>query len=254
MFYYLDTQPAIKKCSIKMATKAPKNIAPIKADTLRARLQNMCAKSVEFAANIDEQHVFISTGNRKTGFAVPSVSLIPVRDCGNCSSCSRLCYDIRNDMYPTVMDTRARNSAIAHNAVNRYFAEIETACKAFRFFRWHVGGDILNSEYWRGVVRVALSNPDCSFLIFTKMYDIVNAYIQDGGEIPSNLQVIYSDWPGAKMNNPYNFPTSSPVFADGSTAAPAGAVGCPGDCSSCAVMGSGCWTLKKGEGVKFNAH
>lgn len=237
-----------------MATKAPKNIKPIKADSLKYRLQNMCNKAAEMALNIDEQHVFISTGNRKTGFAVPSVSLIPVKDCGNCSSCSRLCYDIRNDMYPSVMDTRARNSAIAHNAVDRYFREIETACKAFRFFRWHIGGDILDYNYLLGVIRVAVNNPGCSFLIFTKMYDLVNRFVEAGGVIPSNLQIIFSDWPGAKMDNPYNFPTSSPVFADGTTAAPADAIECPGDCSSCAVMGAGCWTLKAGQGVKFNAH
>lgn len=237
-----------------MATKAPKNIKPIKADSLKYRLQNMCNKAAELALNIDEQHVFISTGNRKTGFAVPSVSLIPVKDCGNCSSCSRLCYDIRNDMYPSVMDTRARNSAIAHNAVDRYFKEIETACKAFRFFRWHIGGDILDYRYLLGVIRVAVNNPGCSFLIFTKMYDLVNRFVEAGGVIPSNLQIIFSDWPGAKMNNPYKFPTSSPVFADGTTAAPADAIECPGDCSSCAVMGAGCWTLKAGQGVKFNAH
>jgi hypothetical protein len=237
-----------------MATKAPKNIKPIKADSLKYRLQNMCNKAAEMALNIDDQHVFISTGNRKTGFAVPSVSLIPVKDCGNCSSCSRLCYDIRNDMYPSVMDTRARNSAIAHNAVNRYFKEIETACKAFRFFRWHIGGDILDYNYLLGVIRVAVNNPGCSFLIFTKMYDLVNYFVEAGGVVPSNLQIIFSDWPGAKMDNPYKFPTSSPVFADGTTAAPADAIECPGDCSTCAVMGAGCWTLKAGQGVKFNAH
>lgn len=237
-----------------MATKAPKNIKPIKADSLKYRLQNMCNKAAEMALNIDEQHVYISTGNRKTGFAVPSVSLIPVKDCGNCSSCSRLCYDIRNDMYPSVMDTRARNSAMARNAVDRYFKEIETACKAFRFFRWHIGGDILDYNYLLGVIRVAVNNPGCTFLIFTKMYDLVNYFVEAGGVIPSNLQIIFSDWPGAKMDNPYKFPTSSPVFADGTTAAPADAIECPGDCSTCAVMGAGCWTLKAGQGVKFNAH
>ena len=237
-----------------MAIKSPKNISPIKAENLAYKLRYMCEKASNLVPDLDEQHVFISTGNRKTGFAVPSVSLIPVKDCGNCSCCSRLCYDIRNDMYPTTMDTRARNSAIAHNAVDRYFAEIESACKAFRFFRWHVGGDILNERYLAGVIAVALSNPHCRFLIFTKMYDLVNAFVAAGGVIPSNLQIIFSDWPGAKMTNPYNFPTSSPVFADGSTAAPVNAVDCPGNCSECAVMGSGCWTLKNGEGVRFNAH
>jgi hypothetical protein len=236
-----------------MANKA-KKINPISIDAMKTRLAKMVADREKFAQDLGANHVFISTGNRKTGFAVPSVSLIPVADCGNCSVCSRLCYDLRNDMYPTVMNTRARNSAIARNDIDRYFREISQACRAFRFFRWHVGGDMLSYEYFLYMIKVAEENSKTTFLAFTKCYSYVNRFVSEGGEIPSNFQVIFSDWPGAKMENPYNFPTSSPVFADGSTAAPADALDCPGNCSECAVMGSGCWTLKKGQGVKFMAH
>ena len=238
-----------------MATKAPKDIKPIKVDAMRTRLAKMINARDMFAADLDSAHVFISSGNRKTGFAVPSVSLIPVADCGNCAVCSRLCYDLRNDcIYNGVIDSRAKNSAIARNDRRRYFMEISGACKAFRFFRWHIGGDVLDLAYFIGMVNVALENPHCTFLAFTKMYALVNDYVAKGGTIPANFQLIFSDWPGAKMENPYLFPTSSPVFADGTTAAPANAIECPGDCSNCAVMGSGCWTLKAGQGVKFNAH
>ena len=84
--------------------------------------------------------------------------------------------------------------------------------------------------------------------------DSINEYVANGGEIPENLQLIFSAWPGMPLDNPYNFPTSSPRFIDGSCAAPEGAKECPGNCSECAVMGAGCWTLKAGEGVVFNAH
>lgn len=237
-----------------MATSAPKKINPIKIDLMKTRLAKMVSERENISTSLEDSHVYISAGNRKTGFAVPSVSLIPVADCGNCSSCSRLCYDLRNDMYNGVMSTRAKNSAIAHQDRRRYFMEISGACKAFRFFRWHVGGDILDMAYFLGMVSVAVDNPHCTFLAFTKMYDIINAFIAEGGVIPANLQIIFSAWPGANMANPYNMPVSSPLFADGSCAAPGGAISCPGDCSACAVMGSGCWNLKKGESVVFNAH
>ena len=237
-----------------MATTA-KAIKPIKIDAMKTRLAKMISARENFAADLENQHVFISSGNRKTGFSVPSVSLIPVADCGNCASCSRLCYDLRNDcIYNGVISSRAKNSAIAHNDMQRYFAEISNACKAFRFFRWHIGGDILNAEYFRNMIAVAIHNRHCKFLVFTKRYDIVNAAVGSGAGIPENLQVIFSAWPGAEMVNPYNFPVSSPLFVDGSHAAGPHAVDCPGDCSNCAVMGSGCWTLKRGEGVKFAAH
>ena len=238
-----------------MGTTSPKAIQPIKIDAMRTRLAKMISARDNFAKDLDNLHVFISSGNRKTGFSVPSVSLIPVADCGNCSSCSRLCYDLRNDcIYKGVTDTRAKNSAIAHNDRRRYFMEISGACKAFRFFRWHIGGDILDLAYLHGVINVALENPHCKFLIFTKRYNLVNSYLQDGGEIPANLQVIFSAWPGANMENPYNMPVSSPLFVDGSHAAGSDVINCPGDCSNCAVMGSGCWTLKNGQGVIFAAH
>lgn len=232
-----------------------KDIKPIKIEAMRTRLAKMVNARNEYAKDLDDIHVYISSGNRKTGFSVPSVSLIPVADCGNCSSCSRLCYDLRNDcIYNGVTSTRAKNSALAHNAIDRYFYEIKKACKAFRFFRWHIGGDILNAAYLAGVLDVAVCNPHCTFLIFTKRYDLINDYISNGGEIPSNLQVIFSAWPGANMVNPYNMPVSSPLFVDGSHAAGPDPISCPGDCSNCAVMGSGCWTLKRGQGVVFAAH
>lgn len=232
-----------------------KDIKPIKIEAMQARLTKMVNARNEYAKDLEDIHVYISSGNRKTGFSVPSVSLIPVADCGNCASCSRLCYDLRNDcIYNGVTSTRAKNSALAHNAIDRYFFEIKKACKAFRFFRWHIGGDILNAAYLAGVLDVAVCNPHCTFLIFTKRYDLINDYISNGGEIPSNLQVIFSAWPGAKMVNPYNMPVSSPLFVDGSHAAGPDPISCPGDCSNCAVMGSGCWTLKRGQGVVFAAH
>jgi hypothetical protein len=232
-----------------------KDIKPIKIEAMQTRLAKMVNARNEYAKDLEDIHVYISSGNRKTGFSVPSVSLIPVADCGNCASCSRLCYDLRNDcIYNGVTSTRAKNSALAHNAIDRYFFEIKKACKAFRFFRWHIGGDILNAAYLAGVLDVAVCNPHCTFLIFTKRYDLINDYISNGGEIPSNLQVIFSAWPGAKMVNPYNMPVSSPLFVDGSHAAGPDPISCPGDCSNCAVMGSGCWTLKRGQGVVFAAH
>lgn len=232
-----------------------KDIKPIKIEAMKTRLAKMVNARNEYAKDLEDIHVYISSGNRKTGFSVPSVSLIPVADCGNCSSCSRLCYDLRNDcIYNGVTSTRAKNSALAHNAIDRYFFEIKKACKAFRFFRWHIGGEILNAAYLAGVLDVAVCNPHCTFLIFTKRYDLINDYISNGGEIPSNLQVIFSAWPGAKMVNPYNMPVSSPLFVDGSHAAGPDPISCPGDCSNCAVMGSGCWTLKRGQGVVFAAH
>ena len=95
------------------------------------------------AIDVKNAHVKISYDNRKTTALVPSVSLIPVADCGNCAVCSRGCYDVRNVCYlPSVQKSRANNSAIFKYDPLRYMLEIKEAVKFLRFFRWHVGGDI----------------------------------------------------------------------------------------------------------------
>ena len=56
------------------------------------------------------------------------------------------------------------------------------------------------------------------------------------------------------MNNPYHFPEAHVRYKDKSTTAMADAKECEGNCSDCAITGSGCWTLKNGEQVIFNEH
>lgn len=235
--------------------KKPKNIAPLSAELFSKRTFTMLDMMNEFKKKLSEHHVYISKGNNKTGDLVPSVSLIPGYSCHNCSKCAPLCYDMRTDcMYPTVQRTRAINQAIAEGDPERYFREISEFCKDQEFFRWHVGGDILSWYYLLGIVTVAKKNPQCSFLIFTKMYGLVNDYVAEGHKIPDNLKIVFSAWVGMAMDNPYNFPTSNPLFFDGSATAHDGAKYCSGNCSECAVKKNGCFDLKPGEEVIFLAH
>lgn len=111
---------------------------------MKTRLSKAQAAYENALENVSDLHVKISDGNTKLG-AIPSVSLIPVMDCGNCSICSKSCYDLRNDMiYKEVIKTRAINSAIYHEDPERYFKEIDGYLD-YRFpraFRFHIGGDI----------------------------------------------------------------------------------------------------------------
>ena len=51
--------------------------------------------------------------------------------------------------------------------------------------------------------------------------------------------------------NPHNLPTSRPVWKG--ELVPSG-IWCGGDCSACAVKDEGCWSLKPGERILFEAH
>lgn len=64
---------------------------------MKTRLSKAQAAYEDAVENASDLHVKISEGNTKLG-AIPSVSLIPVMDCGNCAICAKSCYDLRNDM------------------------------------------------------------------------------------------------------------------------------------------------------------
>lgn len=92
---------------------------------MKNRLSKAQAAYENALENVENLHVKISEGNSKLG-AIPSVSLIPVMDCGNCAICAKSCYDLRNDLiYKEVIKTRSINSAIYHEDPERYFKEID---------------------------------------------------------------------------------------------------------------------------------
>ncbi len=206
--------------------------------------------------NVENLHVSISAGNTKLG-AIPSVSLLPVIDCGNCKACKLSCYDLRHDLiYKTVKSSRATNSAIYAADPERYFREIDAwlTLNYPRAFRWHIGGDIKGVEYLANMVKIAENHPDIKFLAFTKQFAVVNKYLDEGGQIPDNLNILFSGWVGQEMENPYDLPTTHPLFADGRTSAHDGARLCTGNCSECLKDDRLCWNCKPGDEIIFVAH
>ena len=206
--------------------------------------------------NVENIHVSISVGNTKLG-AIPSVSLLPVIDCGNCKACKLSCYDLRHDLiYKECKISRAKNSAIYAADPKRYFREIDAwlTLNYPRAFRWHIGGDIKGAEYLAGMVKIAENHPDVKFLAFTKQFVVVNSYLDAGGQLPNNLNIFFSGWVGLDMENPYNFPTTHPLFADGRTSAHDGAKLCTGNCSECLKEDRLCWNCKPGDEIIFVAH
>ena len=125
-----------------------------------------------------------------------------------------------------------------------------------RFFRFHVSGDIPYYDYLVKMMEIAGRNPHCQILCFTKRYEFVNHFVDScpGQEVPSNLHIIFSDWPGTEMPNPHHFPVAYVRFRDGFTQAPSDAQECGGNCTECACTEGGCWNLKYGGAVVFNEH
>ena len=123
-----------------------------------------------------------------------------------------------------------------------------------RFFRFHVSGDIPDMGYLLHMVSVARRNPHCELLCFTKKYELVNYWLDNGGNIPPNLHLVFSIWRGLPVNNKYDLPEAHVRYRDGTTTADDGAKECGGNCTECATTDEGCWILKRGEQVVFNEH
>lgn len=202
----------------------------------------------------------ISNGNSKLD-GIKNVSLPPVVTCGGgCKECKKYCYAVKIfNRLPDVRRAWADNLKLFITDSNRYFDAIVKATAIERVFRWHVSGDIVNKKYFDGMVQVALARPHCDFLAFTKQFEIVNAYIANGGTIPCNLHVIYSASPNAPTPNPYRLPECHINFANAEKNTYNASnfeytYNCTGNCRECVINGCGCFFLKHGDAVVINQH
>lgn len=192
--------------------------------------------------------IAISLGNTKLG-DIPNISLIPGKDCGDVP-CKRECYALK--AWKQYRETRCawtRNSKAAHKNPAQYFEQLSDFLerKHPAWFRWHVAGDILDQDYLENMKSVAQHFPSTRFLAFTKRHDLKYR------NIPSNLAVVFSMWPGwgseakaRKLGIPLAWmdDKSDPRI-------PESAIECPGSCENCAM----CWQLKRiGRDVTFKKH
>ena len=238
-----------------MSRKAPK-ARPNSAAAIRKVCETCATYTLQH--NGDNVKIHISTGNAKLG-GIYNVSLPPVTTCQNCGSCSKYCYAVKDyNQYPNTRTAWNENYMLFLTDPERYFDDIERAARLQRFFRWHVSGDIVNAEYFAGMIHVARENPKCEFLAFTKAYEIVNNAINNGAVIPSNLHLLFSAAPGNDMPNPHRLPECHINFADPTLNTYFGGAEyehhCNGNCEECIGTGCGCFFLKTGDAAIINQH
>lgn len=201
---------------------------------------------------MEQLNVSISKGNSKMG-AIPSVSLPPVTTCNPNAPCFRLCYATRiARRYKESKNAYQRNLDILNNDPNKYWLQVKAAASMVRFFRYHVAGDIPDITYFKNMVQIANDLPGTNFLAFTKQYDIVNLFLANGGTIPNNLKIIFSNWGDWKCSNPFNLPVCE-IILKGSQPSEDWKI-CGGNCTECACRGIGCWELKQGETIAIYQH
>lgn len=203
-------------------------------------------------------NIRISTTNSKLGYQIPSISLLPQCSCREDAPCKKGCYGKKGTfLYKNVIESQETNYVIYINNPKKYFDEIITylndALISYKYFRWHTVGDIVDANYFKGMIRTAQKCKQVKFLCFTKKFDIVNDFLKDGNTIPKNLKIIFSAWnKGFKVDNPYNLPVAYVFFKKETMNPdiPELAIPCGGHCPECLA----CWSLKPGQSVVFNQH
>lgn len=201
------------------------------------------------------EKISISQGNTKMG-KIQSVSLPPITTCRKGCACAKKCYAAKlARLRSNVSQAYERNLHILTEDPESYWMQVKVAVATSRYFRFHVSGDIVDMEYLREMVEIANQFKNTDILCFTKKYELVNDFIDEGNMIPDNLHLIFSVWPDMSYDNPYNLPEAHVIFKDGVTTADMNiAKECHGNCQMCALTEEGCWTLKNGEQVVFNEH
>lgn len=193
--------------------------------------------------------ISVSDGNRKIG-RVMNISTLPIHTCGNCSGCSKYCYDIKACMqYTNVINARAKNTVLAERNLDEYFNQLwnKMARRKKNFYlRFHVGGEIPSYEYLCKMIETARLFPHFTIWTYTKMYFLVAEYVRLHGDskaaaIPENMTIMLSEWRGMPLYNPYALPEFRVVFVSEGETFPSDCTWvCPGNCDICKEKRRGC--------------
>lgn len=195
----------------------------------------------------------VSNSNSKMG-NIKSVSLPRKITCPKDAPCTNSCYVKHFDWYKNVDRAYSRNLKLWKTDPVGFELQVKAAAYGVFYFRWHVSGDIPDARYLEMMCRIASELYRTTFLAFTKQYAIVNEYIKSGNTIPQNLKILFSEWPGYKMDNPYKFPVAYIKFKNGTCNAPKNAHNCEGRCEECAYVGRNCWVAKSGDSIILFEH
>ena len=194
--------------------------------------------------------VKISSGNSKLG-GIWNLSLPPIATCRKDAPCVKDCYAMKPyRRFTNVRIAWMHNLTLWEKAPDQFEASLIVALSQItrpRFFRWHTAGDIPTQGYLAMMFRVATACPDINFLAFTKRYEFIN---NCPDTTPENITIVFSAWPGLKMDNPYEFQVA--WMQDGTEdRVPESAIECPGHCDECGM----CWALDKiNKDVVFHKH
>ena len=212
-------------------------------------------KIEEFALRSNE--ICANNNNRKLGKACISVPF-PVSVCNPDAPCFKKCYAQHGcQSFAGVQGAYYRNLRLYNNSADDFFEQLHYKIKfsGLPMVRFFDSGDYPDAEFLERSVELAKKFPNVKFMAYTKKYDLVNKYLDDGGKLPDNYNIFFSAWDKLwDVPNKHNLPVAYVKFKDErfTPEIPKSAFHCPGretNCSACGV----CWN-KKIKAVYFDEH
>ena len=215
---------------------------------------------VDYLANKSNE-VHLSTSNRKTGGCCNDLAF-PICTCREDAPCKHGgCYCMKGtQQMSSVLAAYTRNLRLYNTDPQDFWEQVAFKVKhnPLPLFRFFDAGDVPDYDFFCGMVELASQFPDIKFMSFTKKYSIVNKWLTENGDLPDNLNIIFSAWHiGWKVENPFGLPVAYVDFKDKTLNPefPKEITSCPNQkdktitCSSCRK----CWD-KRIKAVKFKEH
>lgn len=211
---------------------------------------------IDFLANKSNE-INMSNHNSKTGIACLNLAF-PVCTCRPDAPCKKTCYACKGRQ--TICKVQAayyRNWRIYNDDPDGFFEQVYYKVKfsGLQKVRLMDSGDIPNYDFLVRLVDLCNKTENVKYMCFTKQYEIVNEYIDKNGDLPDNLNIIFSAWDKLwEFANPHKLGVAYVDFDDKrmNPEFPKNAFVCPGRESTCSACGV-CWS-KNIKAVVFHQH
>lgn len=211
---------------------------------------------IEFLANKSNE-ISMSNKNSKTGAACLNIAF-PVCTCREDAPCKKTCYACKGcQQIAVVQGAYYRNLRLYYDDPDNFFEQVYCKVKfsGLPKVRLFDSGDFPDAEFLDRLVEVCKKTPNTKWMAFTKKYWIVNEYIDKNGDLPKNLNIMFSAWDIFwEVPNPHGLGVAYVDFNDKrlNPEFPRNAFRCPGRESTCSACGA-CFS-KRLKAVVFHEH
>lgn len=207
--------------------------------------------------SLKSNEISMSNNNSKTGKACLNIAF-PVATCRNDAPCKATCYACHGcQRICNVQAAYYRNLRLYYENADNFFEQMYYKIKfsGLPKVRLFDSGDLPDMEFLVRLVELVKKFPDVKFGGFTKKYELVNEYIDKKGDLPDNLNILFSAWDKLwEVPNPHGLGVAYVNFKDERLTPniPKNAFHYPGRKTTCSACGV-CFSNKI-KAVYFDEH